>query len=961
MNPGDRGHGIARRLIACVGLLILAAGLLFGGLSAGAALTEVLGFLLTLASLAAPSRTDAPLSEEDLAAELESLVRRRWSGEASTRRLIDRDFVPLSFLVLGSTDTGCGRAAGADPGPAFWSTKGFREAALALYRSVPGGQLVVIGERGSGKSVLSLMLTLAIAGSKADAGLPELPIPLPVSISSWRPASEDFARWFERRMLRDYPVIRRTPSSGTGNGPVWDAIFSTTRKCLPILDGLDEIPPGQRDQAVEQLAKYFPEGAPFVLLSRNVSSLHGGLLDGVERLIAPVPAETAARYFEHLHDAHGVPAAQMTAVLRSPAKGNLRDLLQRPLYLDLARKVLQEHQVTQAQLIAASDEGEQAFEDFLISWNLRYLLQFVRSGGPRNARHLVFFAKQMTSHEASVLPWWRLADCMPADVLIASITVLIAIPAYLLALRMPAGLTRGLAIGVIAGISFGMLRGRPVRWADLSLVSVFLPLTLAIEGWCAVGPRQGLADAIEISTAAVLAIGYRAVLFKPPFEQQKPAAADQESACSQPGPPLPSASRRRGDFLRGVRATRPWHPLAMLTGIGLATTASTALVSGLMHFHDPQRTPVTIFMASSFGVGIAAAAARLLIVSPDRMEPSTVLLRWGHRVGGLAGPAYAGMFSAVIVGVGGGFTGGLRLGLTYGVMLAIVFGLIVGIPVGLVGTAIRWLSSPEVETATEEGANKGRKRAAPSTLRTDRTVTVATVLGIGGAAAAGISTLIFIPQFHVVTEVISQQSSFGILPADGILFGLTIGLIVACFNTAWPTYALAHCWLVLTGRSPIRLERFLDELHHAQILRREGSYLMFRHYEFQRYLSEHGDEFALMPPPRPSRRQREPVACLPARFALGGLGHRVVVRDADSVGADIPVERRRGVSAEDPGGAPVGGQGVAQAGQQRRHPGKTWSPNATVTAWPTIPVPRAVAGASPSPTWKRATRPDRSP
>jgi zinc-finger of transposase IS204/IS1001/IS1096/IS1165 len=196
----------------------------------------------------------------------------------------------------------------------------------------------------------------------------------------------------------------------------------------------------------------------------------------------------------------------------------------------------------------------------------------------------------------------------------------------------------------------------------------------------------------------------------------------------------------------------------------------------------------------------------------------------------------------------------------------------------------------EVETATKEGADKRRKRATPSTLRTDRTVTVATVIGIGGAATAGISTLIFIPQVHVVAETISQQSSFGILPADGILFGLTIGLIVACFNTAWPTYALAHCWLVLAGRSPIRLERFIDELHHAQILRREGSYVMFRHYEFQRYLSEHGDEFALMPPPRPSRRRRESVACLPRRLPSTGRS----VRDPRLPGPDFPSQSRQG-------------------------------------------------------------------
>jgi hypothetical protein len=51
MNPEDGGYEKVRRLVACTGLLTLAGGLLFGGLSTGAELTEVLGFLLTLASL----------------------------------------------------------------------------------------------------------------------------------------------------------------------------------------------------------------------------------------------------------------------------------------------------------------------------------------------------------------------------------------------------------------------------------------------------------------------------------------------------------------------------------------------------------------------------------------------------------------------------------------------------------------------------------------------------------------------------------------------------------------------------------------------------------------------------------------------------------------------------------------------------------------------------------------------
>ncbi len=104
------------------------------------------------------------------------------------------------------------------------------------------------------------------------------------------------------------------------------------------------------------------------------------------------------------------------------------------------------------------------------------------------------------------------------------------------------------------------------------------------------------------------------------------------------------------------------------------------------------------------------------------------------------------------------------------------------------------------------------------------------LIGIAAAAAAGIEMLI--GPLHGVAEAIDRQSSFMIVPADGILFGLTIGLVVAYFNTAWPAYALAHTWLVLSGYGPVRLARFLDELHRAEILRREGSYLMFRHYDF---------------------------------------------------------------------------------------------------------------------------------
>jgi hypothetical protein len=71
---GDPTSALGRRpvqaLIACAGLLTVAGGRLYGGLSAGAALTGVLGFLLTTAGLIQGNGTDSPLTEDEPAAQL---------------------------------------------------------------------------------------------------------------------------------------------------------------------------------------------------------------------------------------------------------------------------------------------------------------------------------------------------------------------------------------------------------------------------------------------------------------------------------------------------------------------------------------------------------------------------------------------------------------------------------------------------------------------------------------------------------------------------------------------------------------------------------------------------------------------------------------------------------------------------------------------------------------------------
>jgi hypothetical protein len=70
----------------------------------------------------------------------------------------------------------------------------------------------------------------------------------------------------------------------------------------------------------------------------------------------------------------------------------------------------------------------------------------------------------------------------------------------------------------------------------------------------------------------------------------------------------------------------------------------------------------------------------------------------------------------------------------------------------------------------------------------------------------------------------------------GILFGLTIGVIVAGYNGAWLNYVIAHKWLFLSGMLPWRLEPFLRELWRVEILRQENYSYAFRHDEYHRAL-----------------------------------------------------------------------------------------------------------------------------
>ncbi len=831
-----------RIAIAFAGLTIIVVSMAIGGPSLGAAWTEILTFLGTVALLAFGRKQDAlPVPENDMVRALRSDVRERWYDEARTRGLLDRRFIPIDI-----TDDSFNSHAERDQ--ASWSTEDFESYAISLWRAAPG-RLIVSGDAGSGKSVLSIMLTLGLLGKGThnnlleDAASAQL-VPLPISISSWRPLQEDFDDWLSRRIANSYASARRVRYQESTSS-LARALLATGRYLL-ILDSLDEVAVTERADAIRQLEEFFQPGVPVIILTRMVSGLRAAFAGFSKMRIAPVLPDVTARYLEQLPAVDDVSLAQLIGNLRAGDRRSLRDLLSRPLYIDLVESALKNRQITAEHLAdTGSEEGVSALKNALIRWRLEFKLKSVTSGGQHKARYLVYFAQQMTQHETNVLPWWRLADLMPAIALVTSAGLLAAIPSYLVGLRMPIGLTRGLAIGITIGISYGILRGRTVSWKDLRLLAISLPVGVWIVGCLLVGWRLGVDDSVEITTAVVLAIRYRDALFGPKFGSRDPGRSPRGELANRSNPPLLAT-------LRGLAAGRPtanvWQFLIVLVSIGIVSGASTSVIAAIIGPKGQALDLSSVAIPVIFGIGVAASAARLLIVERERMQPSSVLLKLTPRVGGVIGAYRAGLLSAVAIGLCGGIVGALRFGTGYGITLTVAFGCIIGIPVGLVGGAIRYLAAPTIKpeafidgAGSRPSSRARNNRLGPSTLPTDRTVAIASIIGIGAAATA--TTAILTGPWRALVERIDVSSGPALVTADGILFGVTIGLIVACFGTAWPTYALARLWLGLLGCSPVRLVSFIDQLYHAEILRREGSYVLFRHYDFQEYLNLHGREF----------------------------------------------------------------------------------------------------------------------
>ncbi|MFF7885483.1 NACHT domain-containing protein [Streptomyces sp. NPDC020794] len=215
-RQADSGGGphITNTAVDCTADYLIQIGILKGDLN------------LTLRVEPPPPDDDAPLATAER--RLARSLLHRWRAEADAWDMTDPEPLPVRWTPSRRV------ASAGEYMPAGSGTDTIAGAFLMLR---PRRRLVVLGSAGSGKTVLSVLLTLELLARRLIQGEDDVPIPLVLSLESWDTRRQSLTEWLVDRLRQDHPGLPPVDGVHPARRLVDD------RRVLPVLDGLDELPP----------------------------------------------------------------------------------------------------------------------------------------------------------------------------------------------------------------------------------------------------------------------------------------------------------------------------------------------------------------------------------------------------------------------------------------------------------------------------------------------------------------------------------------------------------------------------------------------------------------------------------------------------------------------------------------------------------------------------------------------
>lgn len=501
------------------------------GLQTAANVAQVVGIPLLFPALLAPlllwrrravaarAVTSADVAQaKDI---LAGLVAEQWRMEANLRSLDDPDPMPVRWRTTRDKKM-IDHPANLTPASGRLSASSSDIAGLtAKFRAMRRRRLVVLGGPGTGKTTLAVQLLRDLLATRDQH--PDEPVPVLMSVADWdTDVHPDLRDWLAVRLAQDYPALR-APDLGRD----MPLTLSARGHILPVLDGLDEMPPPAQAAVITALNRSLGDGQ-LILASRTTeyatATVAAGDVLTSALVIEPQPltGAHAATYLKRCLPQEPGPAwQQILADLRAapshrpgPAAA-IAETTATPLGLWLLRTVYITSRADPAPLMDPDRfPGPAALRAHLLDQLIPALIAARRPSDdpadpfrPRHSHHpdqarqwLSYLAHAMTHPPAGSEPtrdfaWWRLAH------ITRSFTD-------------STRLALGLAAGLVAALVVGLL-------VALVIVAGFA-VGLANVAWLVLWPALGLAFGLSFGLVVVLVVAFSSRT----WSTEEPAFAD---------------------------------------------------------------------------------------------------------------------------------------------------------------------------------------------------------------------------------------------------------------------------------------------------------------------------------------------------------------------------------------------------------------------------------------------------
>ena len=497
-----------------------------------------------------PDRSLAQIAD-DLAGRLRS----QWASEAETRRLNDPYPLPVAWTaadppLAGDLDalktlaiSGAGWSATSRgnwaEGPEDLAGGGDRKLADVLA-AVPTGRLVVLGEPGTGKTMLmvGLVLDLLHPARRSSGG----PVPVLATLASWDPANQDrhdlhgqdrhdLHGWLGATLIIAYPDLAAVPPPGSAGNNRFEALLEAGL-ILPVLDGLDEIPDEARPTAITRINSELKPGEQVVVTCRteqyqaavSPQDGQGAILRAAAVQLSTLPFGEVASY---LRTDAGPAEGRWDFLDTLSAESPARQALATPLMAGLARAIYNPRPGERARDLRHPAElgdftDRSAVEAYLFDAFIPGAYRPPTAGrwtARQAERWLVFLARHLEQTIGGPdLAWWELPRAGPLRIYYGILAALVVglgagLAGGLLAVLV-AALSRGHVGGLLAVLAAGLAGGlAAVLLARLMVegMAVGLGIAGAAVGGCVgalgLGLAGGLAGGLVVGPMGGLAAG----------------------------------------------------------------------------------------------------------------------------------------------------------------------------------------------------------------------------------------------------------------------------------------------------------------------------------------------------------------------------------------------------------------------------------------------------------------------